>query len=561
MKKRDIFKLLFLSATMALCSCNDFLDELPDNRAELDSAEKINKLLVSAYPSRSYVIMCEFASDNNDDAGEANHPGSGVGSRLYHNSYWMDMNEAENDSNINTWQAYYNCIGVANTALQAIEDLGTPVQLLPAKGEALLCRAYAHFCLTMLYCLPYHPEKASEYLGITYLDAPETTLNPTYVRDNLEYVYEHIAADIEAGIPLISDDNYSVPKYHFNRAAACAFASRFYLYYMKWDKVVKYANEVLGVNPASLMCDWEQVSQLLWDGQTRCRAYIDTSKKHNLMMIPLVSNAGNCFFAWSGTANRFPHNNRVCKCETFRAKRPMGGPFDLWKKNASFDLYRHAPFQWEDNITNKVYMPKWYPYWEVTDAVTGVGIGRSVFVAFTTNETILNRAEAYIHLKEYDKAVDDMEIWAESIYKVGQQGVEPLTRERINEVYGDPTSSLYIEEYTTEKPTSRKPLHPHGFEIEPGEQENMIQCLLFCRRLETLGDGLRWGDVKRYGIVVDRFDDTNYIDDTTTGWTVSATLGEKDLRRAFQIPIEVTSSGGIVRNPRNEDEPGHAFIQ
>lgn len=38
MKKRDIFKLLFLSATMALCSCNDFLDELPDNRAELDSA-------------------------------------------------------------------------------------------------------------------------------------------------------------------------------------------------------------------------------------------------------------------------------------------------------------------------------------------------------------------------------------------------------------------------------------------------------------------------------------------------------------------------------------------
>ena len=206
-------------------------------------------------------------------------------------------------------------------------------------------------------------------------------------------------------------------------------------------------------------------------------------------------------------------------------------------------------------------MPKWYPYWEVTDAVTGVGIGRSVLVAFTTNETILNRAEAYIHLKEYDKAVDDMEIWAESIYKVGQQGVEPLTRERINEVYGDPTSSLYIEEYTAEKPTSRKPLHPHGFEIEPGEQENMIQCLLFCRRLETLGDGLRWGDVKRYGIVVDRFDDTNYIDDTTTGWTVSATLGEKDLRRAFQIPIEVTSSGGIVRNPRNEDEPGHAFIQ
>lgn len=50
-------------------------------------------------------------------------------------------------------------------------------------------------------------------------------------------------------------------------------------------------------------------------------------------------------------------------------------------------------------------MPKWPNQWEVTDPVTGVGIGRSTMVAFTTNETVLSRAEAYVHLKEYDKAV------------------------------------------------------------------------------------------------------------------------------------------------------------
>lgn len=558
MKLKTIFAIC-LSAAAAGClsSCNDFLDELPDNRAELNTVEKINKLLVSAYPTRSYVRMCELASDNCDDRGDKNPNGNML---MNQNNYWMDMTEADNDSNVNTWQAYYNSIGVANAALQAIADLGTPAELLPAKGEALLCRAYAHFCLTMLYCLPYHPELGSEYLGVTYLTKPETTLNPTYKRDDLKTVYAKIAEDIEAGVPLISDENYAVPKYHFNRQAACAFASRFYLYYMKWDKVVEYADKVLGSDPSIMLRDWEATNKLMWDGKVRCLDYISASHKFNLMMIPLYSASGGLFFAWNGTGSRYTHNNRVCKTETFRSKRPMGGAYDRWKDNSSDKIYRHAPFQWDDNITNKVYMPKWYPQWEVADPVAGTGYSRSTFVAFTTNETLLNRAEAYIHLKDYDSAAADMDAWSKSFYKVGENGIVPLTRDRINEVYGNPASNDYIEVYTAENPTSRKPLAPHGFEIEPGEQENMIQCLLFCRRIETLADGLRWGDVKRYGIVVDRFDDSNYIDETTTGYTVCATLPARDLRRAFQLPQEVVSAG-IEANPRNETEPGHPFLQ
>ncbi|MDE5637600.1 MAG: RagB/SusD family nutrient uptake outer membrane protein [Alistipes sp.] len=165
MKLKKIFTIMLSAAAVGgLYSCNDFLDELPDNRAELNTVEKINKLLVSAYPTRSYVRMCELASDNCDDRGEKNPNGNML---MNQNNYWKDMTEADNDSNVNTWQAYYNSIGVANTALQAIADLGTPAELLPAKGEALLCRAYAHFCLTMLYCLPYHPTLSGEYLGVT----------------------------------------------------------------------------------------------------------------------------------------------------------------------------------------------------------------------------------------------------------------------------------------------------------------------------------------------------------------------------------------------------------
>lgn len=554
MKTYNLFRTLFACACLAVLSgCGEFLDELPDNRAELDTTDKIYKLLVSAYPARTYVRMCELSSDNIDDQGEDSPHSWRILEQI---SYWTDIVDAENESNQQIWEKYYSAISHANTAIEAIEKLGSPKELLPARGEALMCRAYAHFCLSMIYCLPYHPEKASEYLGIPYLTAPETTLDPYYERGTLQNVYEHIAADIEEGLPLLNDNIYSVPKYHFNRSAAYAFAARFYLYYMKWERVIECADEVLGSNPAIVLRNWDDARKVEWGKQAL--DYIDPVHKFNLMLIPIISGNGNIFNAWSSSGARFTHTYRISKHETYRAKRPMGGPFDRFGSKSLDRVYIYQPYifdTWE-----KIYMPKWPAQWEVTNLVTGAGYGRSTMVAFTTDETLLCRAEAYIHLKDYDAAAADLDVWNCSYFKVGQNGIVHLTRERINEVYGDPSSENYIPEYTAEAPTSRKTLHPHGFEIEAGEQENMIQCLLFCRRIQTIADGLRWADVKRYGIVVDRFDLTDYEDSTTSGFRVTTTLDELDLRRAIQLPQDVITAG-LTPNPRNAEEPNHPFRQ
>lgn len=51
MKKRNILlTLLAVAGMLTATSCKDYLDEMPDNRAELDSESKIISLLVSAYP-------------------------------------------------------------------------------------------------------------------------------------------------------------------------------------------------------------------------------------------------------------------------------------------------------------------------------------------------------------------------------------------------------------------------------------------------------------------------------------------------------------------------------
>lgn len=68
MNTKKITTLIVLAAALvALPACNDFLDEMPDNRTELDSSDKITSLLVSAYSEHTYPVTCEYASDNVDE--------------------------------------------------------------------------------------------------------------------------------------------------------------------------------------------------------------------------------------------------------------------------------------------------------------------------------------------------------------------------------------------------------------------------------------------------------------------------------------------------------------
>ena len=280
--KRTAIILISIVLLSALPSCNKFLDTLPDNRTELNTKEKIQKLLVSAYSTRTYVRFFEYASDNVE---LFNHSNNNTNTLIEQNYAWEPITEASNESNVNTWQGYYQMIATANAALEAIEKMGTPDEVLPYKGEALLCRAYAHLCLTMIYCLPYHPEYASEYLGVTYMDKPETTLNPRYTRGTLQEDYEKIGRDIEAALPLIDDEAYSVPKYHFNKKAAYALATRFYIYSNQWQKAVDAATQVLGSNPSDMLRDWSAASKLSWDYSARALDYVDPGNKFNLLLM------------------------------------------------------------------------------------------------------------------------------------------------------------------------------------------------------------------------------------------------------------------------------------
>ena len=86
--------MLTLSA-LTLAGCNDFLDTMPDNRAQLDSEEKIQSILTSAYIDHEPVLVAELVSDNMDDYG-ANNPNT---NRWFDETFaWKDETEDANES-------------------------------------------------------------------------------------------------------------------------------------------------------------------------------------------------------------------------------------------------------------------------------------------------------------------------------------------------------------------------------------------------------------------------------------------------------------------------------
>lgn len=518
--KRLILIYTVICMGMFLGSCNDFLDVVPDNRTEVNSESKITALLVSAYPSSTSAMMEEISSDNVMDNG-ANFP---MDLKEQEEAYlWKDITGIDSDSPKSFWNACYIAIASANQALKAIEEMGNPANLQAQRGEALLCRAYAHFALANTFCLSYNPQTAATDMGIPYMEEPEKHVSPKYERGNMKYVYEKINADIEAGLPLINDDIYAVPKYHFNRKAAYAFAARFNLYYQRFDKVIEYANYVLGNNPGKVLRNWSKIAYSPSNWDLRVDMYISDNEPANLLLMTATSYTGYVVGPYD-FARRYAHSSTIYNSETINTE-------GAWGENASF-LYPYKS-TW-GSLVEKQVVSKIGGYFQYTDKVNRIGYAKNVFVAFSTDETLLCRAEAYTLTGELDKATKDINAW---LYT----HTDDMARQTTANIISIYAQMPYMPAIFTNdsKRSPKKALNPLGFKVSEGDQENMIHCILHLRRVETIHEGLRWQDIKRYGIEIAHNRD-GMPDDI---------LKLDDPRRAIQLPQEVIGAG-LAANPR-----------
>ena len=515
MKKYIGFSIIALGLT--LTSCDDWLDKLPDNRMELQTPSDVSNLLVSAYPSAHPAYLLEMYSDNTDDCV---NPSWSEASRFQAQAYnWEDITETgEDESPQELWNRHYLAIASANAAIDLIEGKGSPAEYSEQLGEALLCRAYAMFQLSTVFCKAYNPATASTDLGLPYPTHPEKVVGTVYTRGTMEDLYGQIDKDLQRGLPLVSS-NYSKPKFHFNTDAAKAFAARFYLYKGDFAKAITYATEVLGADPTAKARDWDAYAALNMNQQIRPEAWVSADEKCNFLLQTVYSEWG----AISGPylyGEKYAHSYRITYDEDIASKGPFGAANSTFKQRV-----------WSNTALANLFHRK-VPYeFEYTDLQAGIGFAHAEYAVFTTEQLLLERAEAYALSGELQKAVDDYN----TIMKIYQKYPKTFTLKQIVDFYNG------VNYYTPKKATVKKHFVKPVYTIdaEGSDQEALLQAILHLRRIMEVGEGYRMQDVKRYGIVI-------YRRQTNTSFTISAvtdSLTVDDPRRAIQLPQDVITSG------------------
>lgn len=522
-------KYLAVSAlcAMSLTSCNDYLDKLPDDRAEVKTVSQVKDLLVSAYPMGNNNTVMEMMSDNVSDNGSS-YASTPLKDELYR---FEDVDDTGNDSPYMVWNYLYRSVATANHALQYLDKIEPTSETEPLRAEAKLIRAYSMFQLANTFCMAWDESKADKYMGLPYPFEPAEFIGQQYERGTLRQLYANINQDIEDALPHVDDGIYSVPKYHFNKKAAYAFAARFNLYYNNMDKCIEYANQVLGSDPTTVLRDFEQYTQ--FGAQDISNKYIQSSEKSNLMLLATYSAEG--YYLVYSVYPRFQHNSSVCSYATFWAKAPWGSGSGTDAQKA---LLYYANMIYGG--TTACNFPKMFPHMEITDKINSTGYLHMVDPIFTGDETLLCRAEAYTRKGEYDKAIADLNLWMGNHCREqsGDETRPVLTEDIINEFMNSldytPTTIDYWSDLTI-----RKELHPQGFEIAEGTQENIINLILHMRRLETIYQGMRFSDLKRYGIA---YSHLIQREDPVVFKTA-------DPRGAIQLPSDVIKAG-LTANPR-----------
>lgn len=494
---KNIKIMLSLILLTSITSCDDFLSEVPDNRTQIDSPEKISELLVTAYPKASYFAIAEAMTDNVFDS--EIKAAENLNNRQSFN--WEMHTQIGYDSENSFWIASYEAIAAANQALESIEKLGNPASLNPQKGEALLARAYSHFMLVSLWSNRYNPATAATDLGVPYVTKPETALLGKYKRNTVKEVFDFVEQDIIEGMKYLTND-YKEPKYHFNIDAAKAFACRFYLIKGDWDKVLEFS-EKLGSKPINI----RNYNAFIAFAFTQMPIeYSKAEQETNLLIdypASIANRSGGYRFALAGN----------------RSDEILGTPANMWGKA---NLIRAQGQYYSGAI---VAVPKLYEYFKYTNLTSKTGEPYTATVLFSNDEMYLNRIEALVMKNRIN------EVNTELGYFLGTR----------TSGYNPATDILDETRVTTKYPVVANEFTPF-YTLTP-LQASYIKAISEARRKDFIREGLRWFDIKRFNLVVEH----NTLE---FGKVVRNNILEKDdKRRALQIPLRA-SDNGIEKNPR-----------
>ncbi len=498
-KKASIVLIILI---VSITSCDSFLDEIPDNRVELNTLDKAAQLLTNGYSAASPAFTDWMTDDVQFTLGTSIRPSH---LEIY---TWSEVDNGgpnEFDTPDFFWFQTYEAIAHANEVLAILDELTVEneedeLRRDALEGEAKLIRAYGHFMLVNMFGEHFDRNNSGRDLGVPYVKDPETTFIQQYERESVRRVYAEIEDDLLDGLELINDNFFlNSGKYHFTRNAALAFASRFYLYMLDIRESLNYSNELLGADPTAFIRD--MTSETFRAAKSSItgypQLYSSVDQAANLLMMRKLSLIQRPDFSFA-SSNAF-----------------YGGLFNQNPLPGTTDERENPAFVKGQDLSGDqgLFPVRYESLFERSSLNSNVGTPYHIGIMFRGEEVLFNRIECNIYLSNFQEAIDDLNI---------------LFRRRYTGDYEDVT----LESLRTFI----------GVENDPSFSDLLVlfNVLIIEKRKEFIAQGMRWFDAKRWGIPMTH--------DLADGSLITLQVG--DPRWVLQIPNSAIQVGGLEPNPR-----------
>ena len=387
MKKRIYHIVLTCAALLMSVGCSNFLEEISSDQIVPKSAKDYSEFLYGE-------IYYNWGNVSQDGTGGVDyiHPWLDIMtddySEYYEDGIWGDNRmdlfgyytwQADPEltpDNVRigdiAWETYYHHILIANITLDGMAKVAESPEAAQVRAEAYMIRAYAYFMLVNLYGEPYDPATADRAKGIPLNDMIGAE-NRKFQRASVAAVYKQITDDLARAFECFEVSGGGTTLFRWNAAAATVFASRVALFMQDWEGTIRYATAAWEDNPALSDLKEQDIATFFFD-------------KANPEILFTFGPADNPYIR-TDYGTYFASDDLVQTFETGDLRTGESGIFIRYLED--YDSYLEC----------KYFNSEWY--FDFAD--------RNVYGhAIRTAEALMNRAEAYAHTNETQKALDDI---------------------------------------------------------------------------------------------------------------------------------------------------------
>lgn len=273
MRITPLFLVFFL---LILFSCNDFLNQEPDQQISIDEQlstktgvlEALNGIYrdIEAIQSGITLVYADIQGGNLTFTPAVANKTITVPS-TFENSYSFNDDEQQSDYE-GYYQEFYDIINQTNVILDRFETYTflSESDKNQLKAELLVCRVFAHYQVSLLYAQNYNFTADASHLGIVYNTKSLLIGEDFPSRKTMKETYDLLKTDLDTALLLFTDTNFfSAPSYAlFNKMTTKALYAKIALQMNDWPQAFTFSNDVITTSGIALttkenyITEWEK---------------------------------------------------------------------------------------------------------------------------------------------------------------------------------------------------------------------------------------------------------------------------------------------------------------